>query len=45
LAFCKGIAVLSASGFGCYPAEDSGRYNLSRPFILAKLCLIPPFSP
>ena len=26
-------------------AEDSGRYNESRPFLLAKLCLIPPFSP
>jgi hypothetical protein len=26
-------------------AEDSGHYNGSRPFLLAKVCLIPPFSP
>ena len=26
-------------------AEDSGRYNGSRPFFLTKLCLIPPFTP
>ena len=26
-------------------AEDSGRYNRTRPFLLTKLCLIPPFSP
>ena len=44
-AFCEGIAVLSASELGPLSAGDSGRYNGSRPFFLAKVCLIPPFSP
>ena len=31
--------------FGTKSAEDSGLYNGSRPFFLAKPCLIPLFSP
>ena len=43
----EACAVPSAKAVEGVPksAEDSGHYNGSRPFLLAKVCLIPPFSP